>query len=83
MRFQKGGRLQPRTPQCSSAGDLAPDFLSFSCPAGCSEVGRKQSLEGKGKKFASGLDLFAHRRKKRIQRRGVGAKPRSRNSDVF
>ncbi|XDA80068.1 hypothetical protein R6Z07F_010061 [Ovis aries] len=49
-----------------------------------SEVRLKQSLEGRrGKKFASGLDLFAHRGKKRIQRRGVCAKPRSRNSDVF
>lgn len=31
MRFLKGGGVQPRTPACSSAGDLAPDFpLLFS-----------------------------------------------------
>lgn len=48
-------------------------FFFFFTPADCSEVGLEQSLErrGAGGKFASGLDLFAHRRKKRSNGEGL------------
>lgn len=84
VRFWKGGHLSSsESGRVPTVEDLASKFSrGFNPPTDCLEVGLKQSLERR-KKFASGLDLFAHRWKKRIQGRGVGAKPRSRSSDVF
>lgn len=84
VRFWNGGHLSSsESGRVPTVEDLASKFSrGFNPPTDCLEVGLKQSLERR-KKFASGLDLFAHRWKKRIQGRGVGAKPRSRSSDVF
>lgn len=84
VRFWNGGHLSSsESGRVPTVEDLASKFSrGFNPPTDCLEVGLKQSLERR-KKFASGLDLFAHRWKKRIEGRGVGAKPRSRSSDVF
>lgn len=59
--------------------DFAPDFLHADRSDSHLQVGRKQSLEKNFFFFALGLDLFANRRKKKIQQReGFGAAPRSR-----
>lgn len=87
MRSGKGVASSPEPRSVLRPGiwlRIVLSFFFFFTPADCSEVGLEQSLErrGAGGKFASELDLFAHQEEE-IQRRGVGVKPRSRNSDVF
>lgn len=75
MRSGKGVASSPEPRSVLRPGIWLRIVLSFFffTPADCSEVGLEQSLErrGAGGKFASGLDLFAHRRKKRSNGEGL------------
>lgn len=85
MRFWKGGHLSsPESGRVPTVEDRVPNFSrGFSPPTDCLEVGLKQSLEKKEKVCIGTGFICTSLEEEKPRERGVGAKPRSRSSDVF